>query len=393
MTDLAGRRLVHLASTDVNLVHLLGPLLRAFADADMEVIGVSAPGPLVVQLADMGVRHVPLRHSTRSVSAVDELLAGAELTRLFTSLRPDIVHTHESKTGLLGRFAARVARVPGIVNTVHGLSASPEDRLHRKVAAYGLERLAATCSRFELVENPEDLALLSRLGVPADHLVPLGGGVDLQRFQPRRTSVDIARARAALGIDPSAVVAGTVGRLVWHEGFRDLFATAARMRDVRPEVVFAVVGPLDAAGGDALGPGDIAAGTALGNVVFTGDSDDVEDLHPGFDIFVLPSYSESVPQSAMEAAASGLPVVASDIRGFRRLVDSGGTGLLVPLHDVDALVAAVAELAADPARRGTMGARARAKAEAEFDILHVIRTTLDIYRRLPVRRPERARPG
>ncbi len=395
MTDLVGRRLVHLTTSDRSLAVLLGPQLRAFAEVGMDVIGVSAPGPFVTQLADLGVRHVALRHSARSVSAADDLLAGPELTKVFRSLRPDIVHTHDARPGVFGRIAARAAGVPGIVNTVHGLFASPDDPLQRKAVTYGLERVAAACSRFELVQNPDDLALVARLGVPADHLVLLGSGVDLQRFQPRRTSADIALARSALGVDPSAVVAGTVGCLVWREGFRELFAAAARMRDIRPEVVFVVVDSEDDddAGGGALGPVDIAAATALGNVVFTGQRNDVEDLYPGFDVFVLPSHRECLPRSAMEAAASGLPIVATGIRGCRQVVDPGGTGLLVPLHDVDALVAAVADLARDPARRGTMGARSRAKAEAEFDLQQVIRTTLDTYRRLPTRQPRRAGQG
>jgi glycosyltransferase involved in cell wall biosynthesis len=387
VSGLAGRRLVHVTAADISLALLLAPQLRAFADEGMEVIGVSAPGPFVPQLEAWGIGHVALRHSSRSVSPGDDLLAVPELVGVFRRLRPDIVHTHNPKPGLFGRVAARVAGVPGIVNTVHGLYATPEDPLVRRAVVYGLERAAAACSRIELVQNPDDLATLRHLGVPADHLVLLGNGVDLERFQPRRTSVDIARAREELGVGPSAVVVGTVGRLVWGKGFRELFATAARMRALRPEVVFVVVGPLDDAKGDSLTESDVAEATALGNVVFTGHRDDVEDLYPGFDVFVLPSYREGFPRSAMEAAASGLPVVTSDIRGCREVVDHGVNGLLVPLHDVGALVDALVGLAADPARRGTMGARSRAKALAEFDDRQVIRTTLDAYRRLPTRRP------
>ena len=389
MTGLAGRRLVHLTAADISLALLLGPQLRAFADEGMEVIGVSAPGPFVPELESWGIRHVPLRHSSRSVAPGDDLLAVPELMRVFRRLRPDIVHTHNPKPGLFGRLAARAVGVPGIVNTVHGLYATPDDRLGRRAVVYGLERVAAACSQFELVQNPDDLATLRRLGVPAEHLILLGNGVDLDRFQPRRDWADIARARKELGVEPSAVVVGTVGRLVWGKGFRELFAAAAHMRTFQPEVVFVVVGPIDNAKGDALTEADVAEATALGNVVFTGHRDNVEDLYPGFDLFVLPSYREGFPRSAMEAAASGLPVIATDIRGCREVVDHEVTGLLVPLHDVGALTDAVATLAADPARRGAMGARSRAKAKSEFDDRQVIRTTLEAYRRLPLDRPRR----
>jgi glycosyltransferase involved in cell wall biosynthesis len=286
-------------------------------------------------------------------------------------------------------MAARAVGVPGIVNTVHGLYATAEDPLPRRAVVYALERVAAACSDVELVQNPDDLATLRRLGVPDDRLVLLGNGVDLERFQPRRKADDIARARRELGLDPSAVVAGTVGRLVWGKGFKELFAAAGRMRTLRPEVVFVVVGPIDKAKGDALTDADVAEAIALGNVVFTGHRNDVQDLYPGFDLFVLPSYREGFPRSAMEAAASGLPVIATDIRGCRQVVDPGVNGLLVPLHDVDALTTAIAELSGDPARRGTMGARSRAKAESEFDDRRVIKTTLDAYRRLPMARTSR----
>lgn len=383
MTDLAGRRLVHVTTSDISLALLLGPQLRAFADAGLEVIGASAPGPFVDQLTGWGITHVPLGHATRSVSPGHDLLALPELERLFRRLRPDIVHTHNPKPGLYGRMAARAAGVPGIVNTVHGLYAAPEDPLGRKAVVYALERMAAVCSHVELYQNPDDLAVMRRLGVPAAKQVLLGNGVDLQRFAPRRSGADRARARAALGVDPDAVVVGTVGRLVWQKGFRELFEAARHMRSIRTEVVFVVVGPEDQAKGDALTPDDLAAASALGNVVFTGHRDDVEELYPGFDVFVLPSYREGFPRSAMEAAASGLPVIATDIRGCRQVVESGSSGLLVPLHDVGALTMAIAELAGDEQRRSIMGIRARQKAEAEFDDRAIIRTTLSAYETLP----------
>jgi glycosyltransferase involved in cell wall biosynthesis len=377
------RRLIHVTTTDITLALLLGPQLRAFADAGMEVIGVSAPGPFVDQLGTWGIEHIPLRHATRSVSAGQDVLALVELERLFRKVRPDIVHTHNPKPGIYGRLAARMAGVPGIVNTVHGLYAAPEDPLLRKAVVYGLERLASTCSQVELMQNPEDLEVMRRLGVPAEKLVLLGNGVDLTRFHPRTSPGDRARARASLGVSDDAVVVGTVGRLVWQKGFRELFAAARRMLDLRPEVVFVVVGPEDPAKGDALTADEIAAARVQGNVVFTGHRDDVEDLYAGFDLYVLPSHREGFPRSAMEAAASGLPVVATDIRGCRQVVDHQVNGLLVPLRDVEALTSAIAELAGDPSRRVAMGVRSLAKAHAEFDDQAVIAKTFAAYDRLP----------
>ncbi len=115
---------------------------------------------------------------------------------------------------------------------------------------------------------------------------------------------------------------------------------------------------------------------------FLGEHKDVEALYPGMDLFVLPSYREGFPRSAMEAAACGVPVVATDIRGCRQVVDHGTTGLLVPVRDASALADAVETLARDPARRQAMSHAAVARARAEFDDRKVVRITLEVYERL-----------
>lgn len=386
MNALTGRRVVHVTTTDMSLALLLGPQLRAFASAGMEVVGASAPGPYVDDLTAAGIAHEPLRHATRSVDVGQDVLAVGELVRLFRRLRPDIVHTHNPKPGLYGRIAARVAGVPVVVNTVHGLYATEDDGRTRRFFVYGLERVVSVCSQAELVQNEEDVDVLRRLRVPARKLVLLGNGVDLQRFAPPGGAHEVARARASLGVGPTQVVVGIVGRLVWQKGLRELFAAAARLHDSRPEIVIVVVGPTDPDKADALGPADITAAEALGNVVFLGGRQDVDDLYHGFDIFVLPSYREGFPRSAMEAAASSVAVVATDIRGCRQAVDHGVTGLLVPVHDAGALAAAIEHLADDAPLRAVMGRAGRAKAEAEFDDRQVVETTLAVYERLLARR-------
>ncbi len=393
MSTLVGKKLVHVTTVDMSLVLLLGPQLRAFAEAGMEVVAASAPGPFVPQLESWGIRHEPLRHATRSTAVGQDAMALVELWRLFRRLRPDIVHTHNPKPGLYGRVAARAAGVPGIVNTVHGLYASPEDRASRRAVVYALERAASMCSGAELVQNPEDLRVLARLGVPRDKLVLLGNGVDLKRFRPRGSEQSCRRARVDLGVGAGDVVVGTVARLVWQKGFRELFAAAERLRDTHPDVVFVVVGGADPDKSDAVPPEELDAVRRRARIVFAGSRDDMEQVYAGFDVFVLPSHREGFPRSAMEAAASGLPVIATDIRGCRQVVSHGQSGLLVPLRDSEGLAAAIEKLLRDPALRRRMGAAGRRKAEAEFDDRAVVSKTLDAYERvlIPARSSMRRR--
>jgi glycosyltransferase involved in cell wall biosynthesis len=381
--NVAGRRLVHLATTDMSLALLLGPQLRAFADAGMEVIGASAPGPYVRDLEAWGIRHEPVQHATRSNAVGQDVQALTELVRMFRRLRPDIVHTHNPKPGVYGRLAARVAGVPVVVNTVHGLYATPNDPPLRRTLVYALERGVSVCSQAELIQNEEDLETLARLRVPARKLVLLGNGVDIERFRPRPELTEASRR--SMGVADGKVLVGLVGRLVWEKGFAELFDAARRLRHTNPEVAIIVVGPGDPAKSNALSEEDVRAAEAIGNVSFLGERKDVEELYPGMDLFVLPSYREGFPRSAMEATACGVPVVATDIRGCRQVVDHGTTGLLVPVRDPVALADALGTLARDPARRRCMSEAAVTRARAEFDDRRVIRITLDAYERLLVR--------
>lgn len=391
MNKTSPRRLVHLTTTDISLELLLGPQLSAFIDAGYEVIGVSAPGPFVEAIEARGVTHVPLANATRSMAPHKDLLAIGELARLFRRLRPDIVHTHNPKPGLYGRIAARLARVPVIVNTVHGLYAQPEDPWTRRWPVYGLERLASTCSQAELVQNEEDLETLSKvLRVPGRKLTLLGNGIDLERFTAGAaatasavgtTGGTRAAVRQELGLPADAVVVGAVGRLVIEKGYVELLEAWAKVRAIHPEAVLVVVGPDDDAKADALPAGLIERARGE-RIRFLGMRDDVHDLYHAMDIYVLASHREGFPRSAMEAAACGLPIVATDIRGCRQVVDDGITGVLVPVRDPQRLADALADLIGDTTRRQTMSQAAVERAAEHFDQRRVIDTTLGTYDRL-----------
>lgn len=143
-----------------------------------------------------------------------------------------------------------------------------------------------------------------------------------------------------------------------------------------------MVGPLDPEKADGLEQEDLRAIADDSGVEFLGERSDIETVYDALDIYVLASHREGFPRSAMEAAASGIPVVASNIRGCRQVVDDGVTGLLFPVGKVAELTESIVELANDPDRRAEMAKAARAKAEAEFDQATVIGTILRGYERL-----------
>ncbi|MDZ7674080.1 MAG: glycosyltransferase family 4 protein [Acidimicrobiales bacterium] len=374
-------RLLHIATTDMSLELLLGPQLLAFTRAGYDVHTAAGAGGHADAVRAAGHTHHVLEHATRAFSPTQDVRALGELYRLFRSVRPDIVHTHNPKPGIYGRMAAKAARVPLIVNTQHGLYAQPTDRGTRRLPVYLLERLAAACSDVELIQSREDLQTLRRLRVPERKLRLLGNGIDLTRFRPP-TATTRADVRRALGYGEDDVVCGAVGRLVWEKGYRELFRAASELLPRLPHLRMLVIGPFDDDKADLLRREDVEAAEAAG-VRFLGHRHDVEDLYGAMDFYVLASHREGFPRSAMEASASGLPVIATDIRGCREVVVDGDNGILVPVRDADALATAIETLATDDGSRRRMGEAAARRANSHFDQQQLIDITLDAYAALP----------
>jgi glycosyltransferase involved in cell wall biosynthesis/ribosomal protein S18 acetylase RimI-like enzyme len=375
-------KIAHLTTTDLTLRYLLLGQLRRLAAEGHEVTGISAPGPHAAALEAAGVRFLPWRNATRSWDPVADARALAELVGLLRRERFDLVHTHNPKPGVLGRVAARLAGVPLVVNTVHGLYATPEDRLGRRAAVLGLEWLAGRCSDLELYQSEEDLRWARRLRLARkgrSHL--LGNGTDLGRFDPAQVPPErVAALRRELGLPADALVVGAVGRLVAEKGYRELFAAARAVRQADPRVRFVAVGAPDLEKADAIGQEELAR--AAGDVLVTGWRDDVRDLLAVMDVFVLASWREGMPRSAIEAAAMGKALVLTDIRGCREVARHDREALLVPPRDPGALAAAISRLATDPALRDRLGAAARRRALERFSEAQVAERVVEQYRRL-----------
>ena len=375
-------RLVHVTTTDISIDWLLSPQLQAFIEEGYDVTTVSAPGPHVAAIEDAGIRHVPIRSFTRSMDPLSDLRAARELAGVLGEVQPHILHTHNPKPGLIGRLMGHRRGVPIVVNTVHGLYAQPTDRFRKKSAVYAAEALAMRFSDMELVQNEEDVTKLRQLGAPRSKLVHLGNGIDLERFA--RTPTNRARGmrlRRSLDIGPDTIVIGTVARLVWEKGYRELFDAVEDLRRAGyDDIKVLVVGPMEPGKSGAVDVASIERMRDLG-VEFLGQRTDVESIYAALDLFVLPSHREGVPRSAMEASAMGVPVIATDIRGCRQVVDDGVTGLLVPVGRSRPLARAIVQLATAPGTRSAMSQAAVRRAHKHFDQNRVIDLTLDVYKR------------
>jgi glycosyltransferase involved in cell wall biosynthesis/ribosomal protein S18 acetylase RimI-like enzyme len=375
-------RIAHLTTTDLTLRYLLLGQLRRLAAEGHEVTGISAPGPHTAALEAAGIRFLPWRNATRAWNPLADARALAELVALLRRERFDLVHTHNPKPGVLGRIAARLAGVPLVVNTVHGLYATPEDRLRKRAAVLGLEWLAGRCSDLELYQSEEDLRWARRLRLARkgrSHL--LGNGTDTGHFDPARVPPErVAALRRKLGLPADALVVGAVGRLVVEKGYRELFAAARAVRRADPRVRFLAVGAPDLEKADAITEAELDR--AAGDVLVTGWRDDVRDLLAVMDVFVLASWREGMPRSAIEAAAMGKALVLTDIRGCREVARHGREALLVPPRDPDALARAVARLAADPGLRERLGTAARRRTLERFSEAQVAERVVGHYRRL-----------
>lgn len=371
-------RVAHLTTVDSSLYYLVLPQMLDVLAGGGKAVGISAPGPYVGELARLGIEHRPLPSSTRSFSLGGDLRAAIELWSVLRSEHIDVLHTHNPKPGLYGRVLGRLAGIPVIVHTTHGLYATAEDRLLKRAAVYLAEALAARFSDAELVQNPEDLRLMNRYHIiPRGHGMLLGNGVDLTRFDPARVEESTrATLRRSLDIGPDQIVVGTVGRLVAEKGHIELMEAARRLGD---PYLLVVIGPEDPEKADALPAPMIEAARGRG-VRFLGMRDDVDALYTMMDIFVLASHREGFPRAAMEAAAMGLAVVATDIRGCREVVRHGDNGYLVPPGNSAALAGAIDRLGADPVLRHRMGARGRARALSEFDERQVVERVRRTYR-------------
>ena len=334
----------------------------------------SPEGDLFDEADRRGVRVEVVPSLARRVNPVRDVRALAELVLLFRRERPDVVHTHSSKAGLVGRLAARIARVPVVAHTVHGWSFHEGMSPVVRVVAVALERTAArwTWPLVVVADADAEIGLGAGIGQPHQYAV-VRSAIDVEGL--RRAAGSRAAARAALGLPEGVPVVGTVTRLCRQKDPETLLRAARLVVELQPDARFVVVGdgprrPQVERRLDELGLRD--------HVTLLGRRSDVDVLLPGFDAFVLSSRWEGLPRVVVEAMAVGVPVVSTDVGGIAEAVEDQVSGLLVPAGDHVALGNALVRVLTEPG----LGERLRAVASGrvdEFDVHRMVDRLDDLY--------------
>lgn len=306
-----------------------------------------------------------------------DLVALCKLVRWLMRNRIDIVHTHSSKAGILGRLAAGLAGTPVVVHTVHGWPFHEHQSAWLRGLYVRLERLAAArATRLIAVSQAtRDKGLKHRIGRPEQYEVIFPGS-DLAAFRPALPA-QRREVREEFGFPPDAKLVGLVACLKPQKAPVD-FIRAASLVTHREAARFLVVG--DGEERPAV-EREIKQLGLEGRVVLAGWRRDVARLLPAFDVLALSSLWEGLPCVLAQALASAVPVVATDVEGSREAIIDGVTGRLVPAGKPEALARALVELLADPALRQRLGAAGPGQAQA-FSILSMVRRLDRLYQKL-----------
>ncbi len=333
-----------------------------------------AEGELHSECARRGVEVAVEPALVRRVAPLLDTIVLARLVRFIRAGRFDIVHTHSSKAGILGRLAARLARTPIVVHTIHGWGFHRRQRPGEFNAYVQLERWCAPlCDALVVVGRADrDEGLALGIGRPAQyHLIR--SGIEVEAYRNVKTTR--AEARTRLGVPLDAFVVGSVGRLSEQKAPLDLLAAFEPIFAKFPNAHLVIVGDGPLRPRVERRIGELGMG---GRVHLTGLRHDVPDLLRAFDVLALASRWEGLPRVFPQAMAAGLPIVATRVAGAADAVEHGINGFLVDGGDLPAFSNFLRELAGDEECGRRMGSRSASRLD-EFSATRMVEKLTQLY--------------
>lgn len=349
------------------------PLARAAIKAGYKVCLVTRVGAYGERIRAEGIQLVPALLRREGRNPRHELKAISEIVRIYKSARPSIVHHVGVKPIIYGSIAARLAKVPIVVNALPGLGyvfarSDRRARLFRLGIAPLFRRLINRPNASVILQNRDNEKVLVDAGIVSPEKVALirGSGVDLSQFpfQPEPAG------------RPVVLLAS---RMLWDKGVGEFVEAARRLKDSGSDARFVLVGETDPANPASIPPAKLEGWVGEGIVEWWGRRNDMPPVFAESAIVCLPSYCEGLPKVLLEAAASGRAIVATDVPGCREIVHQEINGLLVPPRDAESLASAVQRLLGDKQLRERMARAGRTIVEDNFSIEQVVSETLALY--------------
>lgn len=334
-------------------------------------------GPMTVEAKAKRITCLFNKNLKREISPKSDLLAFWQLYRMFRKHRFDVVHSHSSKTGVIGRLAAKLAGVPLVIHTVHGYAFPAANSMLEKWIFLAMEWLGTKCSdKIICLHEGDNRIAKNILGAKPFQLEILANGVNTHKYVPATFSEKF-EMRQKLGIDQDAVVIGMVGRL-WKQKNPKIFVDTAinLLSNSGQNLHFILVGDGDLKielenKVQQLGFAD--------NIHFLGWRNDTPHILKALDIFVLPSLWEGMPLAILEAQSCGLPCIVSNIQGNNNLIVDGFDGFLFKLEETEQLYENIKILIDSPEQRVIFGKNAHDKVLKYNDIDVRIKCVANIY--------------
>lgn len=323
-----------------------------------------------------GLRFIPLHFKRRSINLLSEFASVRELYHLYRIEKPDLVHHVAIKPVLYGSIAAKAAGVPAVIDAITGLgftfiNSGLKGALIRQAVSVAY-RLALLGNNVRAIfQNPDDLGLfVSRRIIWREKTVLIRGmGVNIHKFSPTPEP-------------PGTPIIVLASRLLWDKGIGELVEASRILKSRGLSFRLVLVGIPDPENPKSIPKPVIRGWQDEGVIEWWGLRNDMPEVLKQSSIAVLPSYREGVPRFLLEAAASGRPLITTDVPGCREVVRPGENGLLVPVKNVDGLVDAIAALLCAPALRSQMGIRSREIAVQEFSEEKAVDETMAVYQEL-----------
>jgi lipopolysaccharide/colanic/teichoic acid biosynthesis glycosyltransferase/glycosyltransferase involved in cell wall biosynthesis len=359
-------------------------LIGHLRQAGFSPVLVSSPGSCLEATSQQeGVPGIAVAME-REIAPLKDLVSLWKLYQAIRRIRPDVVDASTPKAGLLLSIAAWLVRVPCRIRSLYGLRLETTTGLKRSVL-WLAEWTAAACSNRVFCISPSlrDCAVGLKV-VSAEKAIVLekgGFGVDVQHFAPRGSrSPETESLRRQLGFSPGTPVVGFVGRFVRDKGIRQLVQAFEKLRQIHPQLRLLLVGDFEE--GDPVEPETRRYIESTAAISRSGFVSDTAPYYKLMDVMVLPTYREGFGQVALEAQASGVPVVTTTATGAIDSVINGVTGILVPVGDSDSLADAIGKLLVDQELRLRMGRAGRQWMKRDFRPDVIRDTRVRLYREL-----------